>query len=138
MFACLIQFHEEEFQLRTVDGHNRHCQLVKDDSLLSTVYGVKRRSNLCDSQFFHVIGGMDLDVMHDQLEGVLPKEIKLLLSKYIGNGYFNLDVLNCRLQGFNYGAADTRNKPSQIKSVSGYSTLGQSGTMTITHNVLLC
>ena len=96
-------------------------------------------SNLCDSQFFHVIGGMDLDVMYDQLEGVLPKEIKLLLSKYIhGNGYFNLDVLNYRLQGFNYGAADTRNKPSEIKSVNGDSTLGQSGTMTINHIFLLC
>ena len=63
-------------------------------------------------------------------EGVLPKEIKLLLSKYIhGNGYFNVDVLNNRLQEFNYGAADTRNKPIQIKSVNGDSTLSQSGTL---------
>ena len=50
---------------------------------------------------------MDLDVMHDQPEHVLPKEIKLLLSKYIhGNGYSNLDVLSNQLQEFNYGAAD--------------------------------
>ena len=44
-----LKFHQEEFQLRTVNGHNRHFELVKNDPLLATVCGVKRRSNLCYS-----------------------------------------------------------------------------------------
>ena len=68
---------------------------MKDDHFLSTVYRVKRRSILNYSKFFHVIGGMDLDIMHDQLEGVLPTEVKLLLKKYINtDGYLTLDILN--------------------------------------------
>ena len=36
---------------------------------------VKRASILNQLRFFHVVDGLCLDVMHDQLEGVLPLEI---------------------------------------------------------------
>ena len=37
------------------------------------MYGVKRDSILNQSKFFHVVDGLDLDPMHDQLEGHVVK-----------------------------------------------------------------
>ena len=73
-------------------------------------------SLLNQSRFFHVIDGLDLDVMHDQLEGVLPLEIKLLLQKFISvEKFFTLDDLNTRIATFGYPVVDKSNKPSAIK-----------------------
>ncbi|XP_067017868.1 uncharacterized protein [Acropora muricata] len=45
--------------------------------------------------------------MHDQLEGVLPLEIKLLLKKYIKEEeYITLGTLNERIRTFDYGPSD--------------------------------
>ncbi|XP_020616845.1 uncharacterized protein LOC110054828 [Orbicella faveolata] len=53
--------------------------------------------------------------MHDQLEGVLPLEIKLLLQKFISvEKYFTLDILNRRMAAFSYPIVDACNKPSAI------------------------
>jgi hypothetical protein len=38
---------------------------------MAKVYGVKRSSMLNMSKFFHVVDGLDLDIMHDQLEGTV-------------------------------------------------------------------
>jgi len=62
------------------------------------------------------VDGLDVDVMHDQLEGVLPLEVKLLLQRYITvESYFTLSILNDRIAEFNYPLVDVSNKPSSIK-----------------------
>ena len=75
--------------------------------------------------------GLDLDVMHDQLEGVLPLEIKLLLKKYVREEeYFTVETLNERIQKFDYGPPDMSNKPSPIKQQAlsnDSASLSQSG-----------
>lgn len=112
-----MQFTENEFQLRTRAGHDRHCQLVQADPTLVSAYGIKRASILNQSRYFHVVDGLDLDVMHDQLEGVLPLQIKLLLKKCIREDeYFTLETLNDRITTFDYGSPEMSNKPSAIKS----------------------
>lgn len=134
MFITLsnIKFTEEQYHLRTRVSHNRHCQLVEDDVTLSTTYGVKRTSLLNQSRYFHVVDGLDLDIMHDQLEGVLPLEIKLLLQEYISvEKYLSLDILNRRIADFGYPLIDVSNKPSALKQQalsSDSATLSQSGT----------
>lgn len=50
-------------------------QFTENDPTLSSTYGVKRASILSQSRYFHVVDGLDLDVMHDQLEGTLPLQI---------------------------------------------------------------
>lgn len=126
-----LQFTHDQYQLRTRASHNRHCQLVHDDQTLFSTYGVKRSSILNQSRYFHVVDGLDLDVMHDQLEGVLPLEIKLLLQKYITvDKYFTLEVLNERIAGYSYPLVDASNKPSLIKQqvlCSDSASLSQSG-----------
>ena len=85
--------------MRTRASHNRHCRLVENDQTLSSTYGVKRASILSQSRYFHVVDGLDLNVMHDQLEGVLPLQIKLLLQKYItGKRSFFFLIGNHKLQ----------------------------------------
>ena len=42
-----------------------------------------------------MVDSLDLDVMHDQLEGVLALETKMLLQQYIKGDYtFTLDTVN--------------------------------------------
>ena len=104
------------FQLRTCEMHNRHCQLVAGDPTLSSVYGVKRSSILNKSRYFHVTDGLDLDIMHDQLEGVLPLEIKMLIRKLVQeHRQISLELINERIANFNYGHVDQKNKPSPLK-----------------------
>jgi hypothetical protein len=38
---------------------------------MAKVYGVKWSSLLNQSKFFHLVDGLDLDIMHEQLEGEL-------------------------------------------------------------------
>ena len=130
-----MQFTQDQYQLRTRASHSRHCQLVQNDQALSSTYGVKRSSILNQSRYFHVVDGLDLDVMHDQLEGVLPLEIKLLLKKFITvDKYFTLDVLNERTADFSYPLVDASNKPSPIKQqllCSDSASLSQSGNVKV-------
>ena len=78
-----------------------------------------------------MVDGLDLDAMHDQLEGVLPLQIKLLLQNYTtGKKYFTLDLLNERRAGSRHPSVDGRNKPSPIKQqalTSDSAPLSQSG-----------
>ena len=110
-----LQFTENQFQLRTRAAQNRHCQLVQTNPKMASTYGFNRASILNQSRFFHAVDGLDLDVMHDQLEGVLPLEIKLLLKKCIKlEEYITLGTLNERIRTFDYGRSDISKKPSPI------------------------
>ena len=109
---------------------------------MASAYWVKRTSILNQSRYFHVVDGLDLDVMHDQLEGVLPLEVKLLFKKYIKEEeYFTLATLNERTATFDYGPPDISNKPSAIKpqALSSDSTsMSQSRMLSVRHNFIAC
>jgi hypothetical protein len=68
-------------------GHLALCMrkslptLIEEDPLSSS-YGVNFASALCHSRYFHVVGGLPGDAMHDVLEGCLQYECKELL-KYL-------------------------------------------------------
>ena len=48
-----------------------------------------------------------LDVMNDQLEGVLTFELKLLVQKYIDvDKHLTLDIHNERISSFSYPSVD--------------------------------
>ena len=126
--------------MRTREAHNRHCRLVQEDSSFGSTYGIKRTCILNESRYFHVIGGLEVDIMHDQLEGILPLHVKLLLKQYIRNDkLFTLDELNRRIANFHYGLIDKSNKPSQIKAQilatgNESASLGQRGKYLISYS----
>jgi hypothetical protein len=56
----------------TREGYNQCCdQVLGFGEHFSRVYGINRRSILNESKFFHVVGVLPTDAMHDILEGVL-------------------------------------------------------------------
>lgn len=70
-----------------------------------------------DLQHFHV-ADMQLpqDIMHVMLEGVIPYEIKLMLTEFISNEqYFSVDVLNDRMDCFRYSPEEIADKPNPLK-----------------------
>lgn len=67
------------------------------------------------SHYFHVIGGLPADAMHDILEGVLQYECKEVLKVFVNEEkYFTLDQSNERIRDFDYGYYNDKNKPSTI------------------------
>ena len=82
---------------------------------LSTTYGVNRRSVLDDVTHFDVCKCFPEDVMHILLEGVVPYETKILLRFLIDDEKsLTLKELNSRMESFDYGYMNAKNKPSPI------------------------
>ena len=70
---------------------------------------------LNQSRYYHVVGGMPGDCMHDVLEGVLQYEVKELLLQLIKvKRLFTLEELNRRCACFDFGYYNDTNKPSPI------------------------
>ena len=116
----------------------RHAHQVRQVALdpnLASAYGVKRDSLLNTSKYYHVVEGLASDVMHDVLQGVIPKVTKLILAHLVDEGHFSVDVLNEKIPNFAFGATDSKNKPepniSQATLRSADTTLKQSGKYTI-------
>lgn len=110
-------FYDSEFLIRTKKDHQSVCESMKVDELkshFSWVYGVNRDSILNELKYFHVVGGLAPDVMHDLLEGVVPLVICDLLHHYIKKKFFSLDELNYAIENFNYGYSEVKDKPSII------------------------
>ena len=128
------QSNEDEFQLRTKEGHTRYCELVDEVATMSTAYGVRGPSALNQCKFLHWFtiytgDGLDLDIM--QLEGVLPLKIKMLIQRYIQEDQiFTLVTVNERINNFEYGVVDRRNRPSPLKQQvlnTNSATISQTG-----------
>lgn len=58
-----------------------------------------------------------VDIMHDILEGVCKYGIGMILKKMIYDfNYFTIDTLNYRIESFNYGSIDIRNRPPLLST----------------------
>ena len=111
-----MQFHESDFVLRTCDSHNRQCDRLVDNPHFSKTYGINSCSVLNKSRYYHVVGGLPPDAMHDILEGVLHYSVKetlkvLLFEKKL----ITIDELNNRISSFDYGYHNDSNKPAAIQ-----------------------
>ena len=97
---------EDAAILRTRLNHDRGLDLPVSES------GLNFDSPLNELKYFHVTENRVLDIMHDILEGVCMIEMKLVLCALIEAGHFTRDCLNARMESFDYGFSDARNKPS--------------------------
>ena len=114
-----FQFREDQFVLRTADEHDDQCDEIDEDPTLASTYGINFRSALCQSRYFHVIGGLPGDSMHDILESCLQYEAKELLKYLIQEQkYFNLQHLNSSLENFDFGYQNEKNKPCVISDAT--------------------
>ena len=103
---------EEQFHQRAPQEYDFHSSLLNGlyASDNSTTYGLNYSSPLSEMHYFHVVNGQLLqDIIHTLFEGVLPKEIQLMLQHFVF--VVILDLFNARLLHFVYGRSDLKNKP---------------------------
>lgn len=94
----MLQFREEDFQLRSPEEHKRMCNTIEsagDSAYHSTTFGINYRTPLNELLFFNTCNyGLPPDIMHDLLEGYVPYKIKLMLKVYIEEEHlFSLNEL---------------------------------------------
>lgn len=77
--------------------------------------GIKSSCLLNSLKYFHIAENVTVDVMHDLLEGIVPFELKLIISSFIfDKKYFTLGIFNSRLASYDYGYTDRSNKPTAL------------------------
>ena len=133
LLLCL-QFTEEGLHLRNPTNYDYHCSLLSGPlgTADSVTYGLNYCSPLNKINGFHAASGqMPQDIMHVLFEGVLHKEIRLMLKCFIyDEHYFSLDTFNTRIENFAYGRKESRSKPPKAflhSHINGNSKLPLSG-----------
>ena len=101
--------------IRTKNGYNGQCNRLGQGEHYKKTYGLNKFSVLNTSRYYHVVGGLPPDAMHDILEGVLEYFVKELLKMFIfEKKYFRLDDLNRRISAFDFGYHNDTNRPAPI------------------------
>ena len=106
---------------RCILHHEQQCEYLNTPlrDHYSKIYGINR-SALLDVPYFSVFnGGLPHDMMHDVLEGVVIKELTLLLKHCISNKYVTLEKYNHCLIHFDYGYSET-DRPAPILTSSRF------------------
>lgn len=97
----------------------------------SIKFGINRLSILSEIPYFDLTACLPHDIMHVILEGVLPRNCRLLLYHCIvERKYFTLNHLNKTMLDFNYGEHEKSNSPRSLdrdKITGDSDKLGQSG-----------
>lgn len=100
--------------LRSKELHQEPCAAIQQNPALPSTFGVKKTCLLNSLQLFHTSDNCAVDIMHDLLEGVVQYELKLVFQYLIKN-YISLISLSERIDSFNYGYTQRRNRPSRLK-----------------------
>jgi hypothetical protein len=109
----LLKYADKSFLMRNKELHDKQVKTVQNNPNQSTNTGVKCDSILNKVPYFHVADNLTFDPMHDLLEGVVPMEIKLVLQYFIyKKKYFSVQFLNEKIQLFDYGPIEAKNKPT--------------------------
>lgn len=103
-------FNEKGCTMRNKQNYEE-CLRIDNPSLT----GMKRDCIFHKVKDFHVTVNRSVDGMHD-LEGVIKYDVSKLLHIFINEKkYFNLSLLNARLNGFPFDDNDKRNRPPSIE-----------------------
>lgn len=114
------KFSDRDFTIRTQETHDIQCKGLdtQEAEYFGKLYGLDSKSALNDLKYFHTIGGLVPDVMHDLFEGILPLVISEILLVFINfKKFFTLDNLNHAIRNFNYGHAEVKDKPSVVEEI---------------------
>lgn len=107
-------FLESDFEVRSAEQHQSHLNDLAGSSSKSVEYGINRPSELDQIPNFSVAENLPHDIMHDLFEGVVPYEMKLLLTHLVNAKYFTISTLNDRLRRFDFGYIERSDIPSQL------------------------
>ncbi len=107
-------FKESDYELRTPVKHSAQLKEMETDSTKSVEYGINCASALDQIPHFSVVKSLPHDIMHDLLEGIVPYEMKLLLTYLSVSKLVSIATLNDRLSRFDFGYTETSDIPSPI------------------------
>lgn len=116
---------QNEFTPRTPQLYEEQLRKVSENPAATTETGVRENSPLNASKYFHCCKNYTFDPMHDILEGVGQLDLELVVSHFVFNDNYNLtvDELNARINLFDYGKAEIKNKPSSSFSAASLKNL---------------
>ncbi|XP_016663981.2 uncharacterized protein LOC107885069, partial [Acyrthosiphon pisum] len=105
-------------KLRTIDNYATDVD-VENVSLT----GIKELCIWNSIESFHVVNNLSVDLMHDLLEGVCNYDMSGILRSFIlDSKYFSVETLNSKIQLFDYGPIEIRNRPPLISEQALKST----------------
>ena len=98
---------------RTPERHALDVQRAEGNKLMQSATGVRGSSHLDGFRIFKPIKHSIFDLFHDLPQGICKMEVKLAIREYVCiKKYFSEETLNSRIQFFDYGFPDRKNKPS--------------------------
>lgn len=134
---CKTIKYECHLQTNQVDTNLRNRTNYDDDILKNDISmtGIKEPCVWNQLNSFHVTENYCVDIMHDMLEGVCNYDIGLMLKIMVFDlKYFSIDILNNRIELFDYGSIDIRSRPTLISA----DTLKSKGKIKMSASEMLC
>lgn len=108
---------------RTREMYDEQVRKVKSKLLTDTETGLRENSALHRSRFWHCADNFVFDPMHDIWQGIAPVILEHVIKHFIKreNEYnLTLTELNNRIQMFQYGMPEKKNKPSPNFTLSNF------------------
>lgn len=105
-------------KLRTIDNYATDVDVEN-----FSVTGIKELCIWNSIESFNVVNNLSVDLMHGLLEGVCNYDMSGILRSFIlDSKYFSVETLNSRIQLFDYGLIEIRNRPPLISEQALKST----------------
>ena len=106
---------EDTVMMRTSDIHSYHIAAVADNSDNSAIYGVVGKSIFSSLPYFDVMNAFPPDIMHDCMEGIIPRLLTAMLKRLVVDKVTTILNLNEKMASFEFKGSDRVNKPEPIR-----------------------
>lgn len=107
-------FVQRDEYLRTQAEYDELLSLSNTPFNHKLTKGIKQKSEFNKLAYYKIFESLNVDVMHDILEGAVPFILKLFFQNLIKNKCLSMDEINAKILNFNYGYLQSSCKPSLI------------------------
>lgn len=117
--------------LRTSESFNQYSnqqQYANSETMIN--FGIKHKSALFNLDHFDLCDNYTVDVMHDFLEGICQRDMKLFFEFCVKSQILDVTELNNRVRAFDYGLYNRANLPSYIDIKKKSNSIGQRAAQT--------
>jgi len=114
---CMVSYSEmsesfdaEHFVIRNRAAHDCHLTASSENTANNNLHGVHHECPLAKLDYFDVCSSFPPDIMHDLLEGVIPKTLQKIISRIMHDKKIALAAINARLNQVSRGTSDRPNE----------------------------
>lgn len=124
--------------LRTPESVNNDILALQNGSTTPARCGIVKAPVLHCLKYFHFAENLSFDPMHDVLEGVVSMILKKTLNHFVNiKKLISDNDLNDRIQNFDYGVAEIKDKPSGNFTAKSLKSKGNSLSQSASQSWLL-